>query len=92
VFWVISVYFNIRSTLPKSGTFLLGHPVYPSTEFHYEYTQYVLAIRSNMLRRACRAWECKRIDEVLVNAMKAWGAGWGGGCIASQILDLGTRL
>jgi hypothetical protein len=28
VFWVISVYFNIRNTLPKSDTFLLGHPVY----------------------------------------------------------------
>jgi len=28
VFWVISVYFNIGNTLPKSGTFLLGHPVY----------------------------------------------------------------
>jgi len=28
VFWVISIYFNIRNTLPKSGTFLLGHPVY----------------------------------------------------------------
>jgi hypothetical protein len=27
VFWVISVYFNIRNTLPKCGTFLLGHPV-----------------------------------------------------------------
>ena len=25
---VISVYFNIRNTLSKSGTFLLGHPVY----------------------------------------------------------------
>jgi len=24
----LSVYFNIRNTLPKSGTFLLGHPVY----------------------------------------------------------------
>jgi len=32
VFWVISVYFNIRNTLPKSGTFLLGHHVYLS--FH----------------------------------------------------------
>ena len=30
MFWVISVYFNIRNTLPKSGTFLLGHPVYSS--------------------------------------------------------------
>ena len=28
MFWVISVYFNIRNTLPKSGTFLLGHSVY----------------------------------------------------------------
>ena len=28
MFWVISVYFNIRNTLPKSGTFLLGHRVY----------------------------------------------------------------
>jgi len=28
VFWVISIYFNIRNTLPKSGTFLLGHPIY----------------------------------------------------------------
>ena len=28
VFWVISVYFNIRNTLQKSGTFLLVHPVY----------------------------------------------------------------
>ena len=33
VFWVISVYFNIRNTLPKSGTFLLGHPVYVSRPF-----------------------------------------------------------
>jgi len=32
VFWVISVYFNIRNTLPESGTFLLGqgkNPCYP---------------------------------------------------------------
>ena len=28
MFWVISVYFNIRNTLSKSGTFILGHPVY----------------------------------------------------------------
>ena len=28
MFWVISVYFNLRNTLPKFGTFLLGHPVY----------------------------------------------------------------
>ena len=28
MFWVISVYFNLRNTLPKFGTFLLGQPVY----------------------------------------------------------------
>jgi hypothetical protein len=28
VFWVISVYFNIRNTLPKFFIFLPGHPVY----------------------------------------------------------------
>ena len=28
MFWVISVYFNIRNTLPKSCRFLLGHPVF----------------------------------------------------------------
>jgi len=27
VFFVMSAYFNIRNTLPKSGTFLLGHSV-----------------------------------------------------------------
>ena len=25
MFWITSVYFNIRNILPKSGTFLLGH-------------------------------------------------------------------
>ena len=28
MFWVISVYFNIRNTLPKSGTLLPGHYIY----------------------------------------------------------------
>jgi hypothetical protein len=28
VFWVISVYFNIRNTLPTFDTFLLGHSIY----------------------------------------------------------------
>jgi len=39
VFWVISVYFNIRNTLPKSGTFLLGHPVY-----NYSFTSRVSTV------------------------------------------------
>ena len=28
MFWVISVYFNVRNILPKCGTFPPGHPVY----------------------------------------------------------------
>ena len=32
MFWVISVYFNIRNTLPKAGPFLLEHPVYRGRE------------------------------------------------------------
>ena len=31
MFWVISVYFNLRNILRKSGTFLLGHRVYVCT-------------------------------------------------------------
>ena len=34
--WVISVYFNIRNTLPKSGTFLLGHLVYSNIHTAYD--------------------------------------------------------
>jgi hypothetical protein len=33
VFGVISVYFNLRNILPKSGTFLPGHPVYTAIKF-----------------------------------------------------------
>ena len=45
MFWVISVYFNIRNTLPKSGTFLLGHPVYScifQSSTHIEEKQFYL--------------------------------------------------
>ena len=28
MYWVISVWFDLRNTLPKSGPFLLLHPVY----------------------------------------------------------------
>jgi hypothetical protein len=30
----LSAYFNIRNTLPKSGTFLLWHPVYATASVH----------------------------------------------------------
>jgi len=34
VFWVRSVYFNLRNVLPTSGTFLPGHPVYTHKQTH----------------------------------------------------------
>jgi len=43
VFWVTSVYFNIRNTLPKFCSFLLGHPVYI---YIYIYT-YITRLASN---------------------------------------------
>jgi len=38
---VISVYFNIRNSLPKSGTFLLGHPVYAFSSHRHCVVQYL---------------------------------------------------
>ena len=37
MFWVISIYFTIRNILPKSGTFLLGHPVYMEIGINTKY-------------------------------------------------------
>ena len=34
MFWVISVYFNLRNILPKSGTFLPEPPVYVITSIN----------------------------------------------------------
>ena len=51
MFWVISLYFNIRNTLPKSGTFLLGHPVLELV-FHIE-LQWNDDIREDDVDGAC---------------------------------------
>jgi hypothetical protein len=37
----MSVYFTIRNALPKSGTYLLGHPVYVES---YLYILFLLVI------------------------------------------------
>jgi hypothetical protein len=47
VFWVISVYFNIRNTLPKYGTFLLGHPAYI---YIYIYSSSVTSLNDETLQ------------------------------------------
>ena len=36
MFWFISLYFNLRNTLPKFGTFLLRHPVYIYIYIHIQ--------------------------------------------------------
>ena len=41
VFWLISVQFNIRNTLPKYCTFLLGQPIYINVEFHSHINLYI---------------------------------------------------
>ena len=58
MFWVISVYFNIRNTLPQSGTFLLGHLVYTHTHTLVHrlnccktYLSSTLSFRSNVTLR-----------------------------------------
>ena len=52
MFWVISVYFNIRNTLPKSGTFLLFHPVYDISRLRVK-SDYALYRRMQSSKR----WE-----------------------------------
>ena len=61
MFWVISVYFNIRNTLPKSGTFLLGHPVYITVLIYScVLTKYsTLYNRNILLRTSLDLFVCK---------------------------------
>ena len=47
MFWVISVYFNIRNTLPKFCPFLLLHPVYIYIYIYiyiYKYARFVFQL------------------------------------------------
>jgi hypothetical protein len=52
------VYFNIRNTLPKSGTFLLGHPVYSNDIF-----------RDAPIWKLLR-WTCHVIERTQMNLLK----------------------
>ena len=55
MFWVISVYFNIRNTLPKSGTFLLRHPVY-----WVNIPSFILCFKINIFKGTVRLWVTKQ--------------------------------
>jgi hypothetical protein len=55
VFWVISVYFNIRNTLPNYFTFLLGHTLYVLHIYIYTYIYnlFIYHRHSYMFRCTC---------------------------------------
>ena len=66
MFWVISVYFNIKNTLPKSGTFLLGHPVYMHIQDPYS-DNCNSSLPAAIPRRVCgREAERARVKEAWV--------------------------
>jgi len=77
VFWVILVYFNIRNTLPKSGTFLLGHPV---DHFIKNYTAQPL---STLTRRFAVLWVRPSV------CMRARVCGGGSVILAGDCISLG---
>jgi hypothetical protein len=62
VFWVISVYFNIRNTLPKSGTFLLGHPVY--AVFGYGETHLLFGPKKDEVTGGCRKLQNEELRDL----------------------------
>ena len=67
MFWVISVYFNIRNTLPKSGTFLLGHPVNTHTHTHTHTYVHTPARRANIFVNVCL-----NSKDVLLSVVDFW--------------------
>ena len=58
VFWVRSVYFNVRNILPKSGTFPLGHPVYNAALMG----NWIPTFHRNVLPSS---WKCRRSQKNL---------------------------
>ena len=61
MFWVISVYFNIRNILPKSGTFLLGHPIYILPVVVYGCKTWSITLREICRLRLFQNWMLRRI-------------------------------
>ena len=68
VFLVISVYFNLRNILPKSGTFSPGHPIYNSKLTKYInlmssklFCKYVLYSETNITLKSNVVQKCKKL-------------------------------
>ena len=85
VFWVISVQFNIRNTLPKFGTFLLGYPVYITSKikalvtwgfFCIPLTPILLPIwsYSKLLKNCLQLYSCRSMEGYVL------------GCVSTLIL------
>jgi hypothetical protein len=73
VFWVILVYFNIRNTLPKFGTFLLGHSVY--IVVHHCRNSRVLSLLSGLLAlfwSACVSYLCSFFFSYFSSVLLRW--------------------
>jgi hypothetical protein len=71
VFWVISVYFNIRNTLPKFFTFLPGHPVYPSMKITGSETKRLTTLIGNVILKN-NGGETTRATTILSNKIMSY--------------------
>jgi hypothetical protein len=67
VFWVISVYFNLRNILPKSGRFLLEHSIYQN---HYRVTGDAKKVGERHWRSTTRNRD--RWQKLLSKALAQW--------------------
>jgi len=69
VFWVISVYFNIRNTLPKFCPFLLGHPVYWHIDHQHNHPPFNVTFYRIMTPTLIHIsqWKDLRTEECLQN-------------------------
>jgi len=83
VFWVISVYFNIRNTLPKFCPFLLGHPVFIITCYFVRLWETLGVICGDNIKIDLEERECDDVGMIHVHQDKVlW---WG---LASAIIKL----
>ena len=69
MFWVISVYFNVRNILPKSGTFPPGHSVYVTCVLY-------MCMRAHICVCVCaRVFVASVLACIVVEDIGGWGKG-----------------
>ena len=72
MFWVISVYFNLRNILPKSGTFLLGHPVYVTDCVQTVFELPLLPNNTASETFLHKSGAVRRVDRIFITRKPAW--------------------